>query len=56
MIPWQSRLQGNAAMYTNAHVGMQTLERCSRYGAIDKAEGGGGMYREDVQASRKEKN
>ena len=28
MIPWQLGMQGNAAMYSNAHVWMQTFDSC----------------------------
>ncbi len=30
MIPWQLGMQGNAAMYSNAHVWMQTFDCCCR--------------------------
>ncbi len=34
MIPWQLGMQGNAAMYSNAHVWMQTFDSCCMYQAI----------------------
>ncbi len=31
MTPWQLGMQGNAAMYSNAHVWMQTFDSCCSY-------------------------